>query len=436
MTTPLQTVPAVRRKLSWPKRCLFGTLVAVIGSGLCELASLAAIRFLTTAPISDFVGMRRELLRNESVTIVSEVIHPYMGWVIDPSSNQEITTSHGRIGVNDFGLLDNASPIHRRSPEKVIVGVIGGSVAMNVFAEGGPAVLQTLQNSDRFRGKTIQLVRLAMPGYKQPQQLMLMTYLLTLGAEFDLLVNLDGYNEVALHEAENAKAKTTPSFPRAWHGRVSVTFDPRSAETALTVMLIRRSRTSWARSLSWLPFQKSALVNFVWWSVDRRYHGRIVELNSQLISTKLQSESFAVTGPPSEFEDQAALHRHLVEYWANCSVELNRLCESRGIEYHHVLPPNQYLEGSKPMGLSERKAAYYAEEDYEYSRSAQLCYPLLVERGKSLVQAGVRFHDITQLFAKFEAPLYGDICCHYNEQGNVLVAEAVARIIARTPESR
>ena len=432
--TPPQS-PIARRKLSWWKRCLFGAVVAVLGIALCEAAALAAIRFLTRLEISDLKRMRGNLLE-ESPIPISEVIHPYLGWVIDPVSKQEISTSHGRIGVNEFGLFDTHGPIHRRSPDQVIVGIVGGSVAANVAAEGGPALQQTLEESDRFRGKQIKLVRLAMPGYKQPQQLMLMTYLLTLGAEFDLLINLDGYNEVALHEAENAMAETNPSFPRAWYGRVNATSDPRSIESALTAITSRRSRASWTRTLSSLPFQDSALLNFFWWSIDQQYKHRLAQLNSQILSTKRDGESFAVTGPRVEFSNQKALHHHLVEYWATCSMELNRLCESRGIEYHHVLPPNQYLDGSKPMGPSERQAAYFAENDYLYSLSAQACYPLLVERGKTLATAGIRFHDLTQLFAKHEEPLYGDICCHYNEPGNTLVALAVARAISPLPVAR
>ena len=35
-----------------------------------------------------------------------------------------------------------------------------------------------------------------MPGYKQPQQLMAYNYLLSLGAEFDAVINIDGYNVI------------------------------------------------------------------------------------------------------------------------------------------------------------------------------------------------------------------------------------------------
>ena len=37
--------------------------------------------------------------------------------------------------------------------------------------------------------------------------------------------------------------------------------------------------------------------------------------------------------------------------------QLSRLCVANGIEYVHVLQPNQHLPGSRPMGTKERKEA-------------------------------------------------------------------------------
>ena len=47
-------------------------------------------------------------------------------------------------------------------------------------------------------GRKIDIVRLALPGQKQPQQLMTLAWVQSLGAEFDIVVNLDGYNEAVL----------------------------------------------------------------------------------------------------------------------------------------------------------------------------------------------------------------------------------------------
>ena len=45
------------------------------------------------------------------------------------------------------------------------------------------------------------------------------SYLLTLGGEFDYLIALDGFNEIALYETQNKAAGVFPAFPRQWHIR-------------------------------------------------------------------------------------------------------------------------------------------------------------------------------------------------------------------------
>jgi hypothetical protein len=62
-------------------------------------------------------------------------------------------------------------------------------------------------------------VKAAIGGYKQPQQLMALNYFTALGGEFDVLVNVDGFNEVALPPLENIP-QTNPFCPRQWHLRM------------------------------------------------------------------------------------------------------------------------------------------------------------------------------------------------------------------------
>ncbi len=106
-----------------------------------------------------------------------------------------------------------------------MVAVLGGSVA-SYFAVNGTRRLEAdLAGSPRFADQHFVFVNLALGGYKEPQQLMTMAYLMTLGAQFDLVLNIDGFNEVALHELENAGHHIFPAFPRSWYAKVGST-DP------------------------------------------------------------------------------------------------------------------------------------------------------------------------------------------------------------------
>ena len=55
--------------------------------------------------------------------------------------------------------------------------------------------------------------------------------------------------------------------------------------------------------------------------------------------------------------------------------------------------------------------------------------PLLIEAGKELRQQGIRFHDLTMLLANHDEQLYSDSCCHLNERGYGMIAEAIGKIL-------
>jgi hypothetical protein len=116
---------------------------------------------------------------------------------------------------------------------------------------------------------------------------------------------------------------------------------------------------------------------------------------------------------------------------------MNFLCRANRIAYVHVLQPNQYVPDSKPLGPQERITAVRDEECY--ALGAKHGYPELLREGETLRAEGVDFHDLTRLFAAFADPIYIDTCCHYNQQGNDLLAEAVAEALLanleRQPQS-
>ena len=54
---------------------------------------------------------------------------------------------------------------------------------------------------------------------------------------------------------------------------------------------------------------------------------------------------------------------------------------------------------------------------------------MLQEYGKRLIQQGVAFHDLTQIFSGHNQQLSGDDCCHYTRQGDELLAKEIGRIV-------
>lgn len=61
-------------------------------------------------------------------------------------------------------------------------------------------------------------------------------------------------------------------------------------------------------------------------------------------------------------------------------------------------------------------------------------YDLLREAGKDLDKEGVAFHDLSRTFAAESGTLYVDNCCHFNAEGNRILARAMADIVGGRPD--
>jgi len=109
-------------------------------------------------------------------------------------------------------------------------------------------------------------------------------------------------------------------------------------------------------------------------------------------------------------------------------VQMKSAVEATGARYFHFLQPNQYDEGSKPMGAEERRIAVTPNNPFQ--KPVVRGYPLLRERGARLPAAGVAFTDLTQVFAHTTEPLYADDCCHLKMEGYAVIAERIYDVIA------
>lgn len=422
---------ALRPRLTRRKKWLFSSLVLMGIVLFMELVSLVGLWGLEGQVDFDTLHYEQDQIA-ESETLDNappEVIHPYLGWVINPLVHKGINRGDKHIPVNDFGFLGAGSPLRKRSRKKFIIGIVGGSVAQQFAEQGAETLEKELKQTPRFRDREIEFVGLALGGYKQPQQLFVLMYLLTLGGEFDAVINIDGYNETALHPAENGHHDVFPAFPRAWFHRIQEHPDPRNVPVRNHLWATKITRQQWAGWFSRLGYRYSPTLNFVWVCRDRyldRLRSQDVET---LMSSRLKDKrEYLKTGPLRKYENDAAMYADLIALWKECSRQMAHVCRANGIEYYQVLQPNQYLEASKPMEPQERQIAIY--EGSEYGQAAKIAYPMLIEGGAELKLQGIRFLDLTQLFAKVNDPIYIDNCCHYNQQGDDLLAEAIARAMA------
>ncbi|HEB52493.1 MAG TPA: hypothetical protein ENI87_04465, partial [bacterium] len=379
-------------------------------------------RRLAIAESGGDVELDQDLLVRGAVRHGS-MLHPFLGFVHAPPQQPDPP-----LPVTAFGFHGEREPVQKRAADRYLVGVTGGSVALHFTLYGRDAFIKALQRSPQLRGREIEVIALALGGYKQPQQLLAVQLISALGGEFDCIVNLDGFNEVALVN-ENVPMGVPGWYPRSWNNLATSVPDPEQLRRIgqLGVMTDERRSAAEAAGFWWW----SPLWQFVWSWRDRDLKNRIDALR---VAAEQAARSLppAAIGPGTGGKSLAEARREMVDVWRRCSEQLAAHCNAHGIAYLHFLQPNQYVPGSKPILPAEAKVAI--DPEHPWREGVLDGYPLLQAAGVELKLSGVDFTDLTPVFAGIEEPLYFDTCCHFGRRGHAIVAEHIAAAIRRRIE--
>jgi len=353
-------------------------------------------------------------------SVRNKVLHPFLGYVYDHTRDPRDTNRFG------FG---GAEPLVQRSPDTVNLVILGGSVAMQFYRTGSQRLVEELRRAPRYRHKRFRVLSLSLGGYKQPQQLMALTYMLSLGAEYDIAVNLDGFNELVLPTLNNIPVGVYASFPRNWHLYARLGLDvPQSLHLARIEQLAAR-RQSWRSLLLGTPLARSAFFLSAVGAADRYFEGEIAREDALLRERLVASEpDFQISGPFEPYRGSSQIFDDLVALWKNSSLQMAYLSRSNGIRYLHFLQPNQYVRDSKELTPQERRTAI-RNGPVPHKILVREAYGLLSREGADLRAQGVEFHDLTGLFREEKRTIYEDDCCHVNRLGNRLMADAIASAI-------
>ena len=338
------------------------------------------------------------------------VSHPYHGYT-QASANHEF----------------NRVPPPRRQDDTVLIALLGGSVSR----EATPAFRSALETW--FRDNDIPLrpvvLELAFSAMKQPQQVMIVANALSLGGEYDIVVNLDGYNELVLPEISYFWFGLSPFYPPGWHQEQAGRLTSAQRLAASRIYALRQRQQQLDGLAAAVPWRWSALYGIVNRYLREQAAARILTLNYELAAEQSGEYSLQRLGPalPSG-PDAADLSSMALRVWYRGSVLLADLSRTAGAEYYHFQQPSQYAPDAKPLSDRERAVAYDAA-----SVQARLhldAAPLRQRLGAELRQQGVNFHDLTQIFADNTETLYRDDCCHLTRRGYELLAANMVQRMA------
>jgi hypothetical protein len=340
-------------------------------------------------------------------------LHPYIGW----------------IDTDTIRAIDR-DVAYFRTPEAAAcfdVLVLGGSVAMQFGNQGAEAIEKGLRRDPRLAERPIRVLGYGKLAFKEPQQAMFLTYLLSLGFHPDAVIDLDGFNEATLGAANVERGvHTTQPYVDLWAtlaaGRDTNRSDLELFSDMRTAQLAERA------------FAQSALDRGVAHSavLGTLASRRLAKMQSEsLVKQKRfierlsgESSSIIVHGPGFDGSPEAAAE-DAVRNWYECSLAMAAVCRAHGILYVHALQPTLLEPDSKPATADELAGAKAADS---WVTGVRLAYPKMREAGARLRASGVHFVDATGAFRDVRTPLYVDVC-HFTPQGCWPIADIVTRAL-------
>lgn len=349
-------------------------------------------------------GLRAEFWPDEQP---SRVLHPYTGF--DTASLESVRSDAAYFGTAaadaSFDIL-----------------ILGGSVAAAFGSKGSETLIERLRRDPRFADRRMRVFPYGRAAFKQPQQLISLIYLFAHGFRPDAVINLDGFNEIAIAN-RNTVFGAHPLQPAVnqWGPHVVGVLENERFMEGLVALRVASERTdelagSALRSrLLW-----SSLAGNWWLDRVRSARGQRGRLQVHLVS-ELGRLSPVVEGPPWE-GDLDEVMRFSVTNWREASISIDAICDRRSIFYLHVLQPTLHAAGSKEPTPSEVQSG---RAPPAWMDAVRVGYPMLIEAGDELREEGVEFLDATDAFKEVTGTLYVD-ACHFNAEGHELLAERVA----------
>jgi hypothetical protein len=369
--------------------------------------------------------------------LTADGLHPYFGPTHAPGSPFDIPESlrdsasaPPRLATNNFGFVAPFDyPFVKTGDRQFVIAIFGGSVAGWFCQVGVHRLVDDLTRHSYFADRDIVPLCLSHEGYKQPQQLLVLAYFLSIGQSLDLVVNIDGFNEVTLGSL-NEQRGLDVSMPSAMHLDPLIDLVDRASltpEKLRTLNAIEDDKARANRLVERLRNTRSAAVHFV---LDRLYRRARRSYPEELrrfshLPSNPSATSLILPTRPVKTRTEATLFDDIASAWIRSSMSMKALLDARGVPYVQVLQPNQY-HSTRRFSADEAKIALNAASPFK--PGVERGYPALLEAAKTAqLSNAMTFLDATHIFDTEPSAVYMDDCCHYTLRGNQLLADFIAK---------
>ena len=366
---------------------------------------------------------------------IVERLHPFFGYVLKQGA---FTNEKLKLKVNKHGFFSLYEyPFIKTNKKQFIIGVFGGSVANNFAVDEykNQILSKKLQSYPEFADREIVVLNFGNGGYKQPQQLLILNYFLALGQELDLVLNIDGFNEVALSNLNN-KAQIELGMPSVQHIQPLTNLASNvSPEVMSAIVQINDNKKQLKAGIDKLQTCQLALCHAVTSlrvkQLVNNYQQAIVKYDAEVKKSNADTANSSIVYIPkadSVLPDRAAFDK-MASMWYESSIGMNQILSSRKIKYFHFIQPNQYYPTKRVFTAKEKDIAINKESPY--IEGVKKGYPVLLSKVDDLQKARVNVFSAVNILDNTKETVYKDACCHYNSVGEEVLANYISSSIIK-----
>jgi hypothetical protein len=365
---------------------------------------------------------------------IVERLHPFFGYVMKQGA---FTKKELGIKVNSQGFLSLYDyPFVKQKENQYIIGIFGGSVAHNFVNDEyvTKEFSEKLKKFPEFANKEIIILSFASGGYKQPQQLLILNYFLAIGQKFDMVINIDGFNEVALANLNN-KAQVDLGMPSVQHIQplTGLANNSLSSEVMSSIVKITETKKQLRETINKLDRCKLALCYTITSlhlkQLVESYQKQVIDYDQNVKKSNIKDDKNNIVYIPKAKSvlDDAKAFEKMVATWSESSLMMRQLSAKRKIQYFHFIQPNQYYLTKRVFTEEEKRL--YLNPNSPYSDAVKKGYPLLLSKAEDLRKLQLNIFSATNILDDAKETVYQDACCHYNEIGDDLLGSYISNSI-------
>jgi hypothetical protein len=316
-------------------------------------------------------------------------------------------------------------------PDDYTILLTGGSVAAFFALTEGEALARDLQGDPRLAGRRVVVLQGAHASHKQPQQLNRVALHLSLGHRPDLVIDLNGFNEMAFG-VENGRKGCHPAWPTSpsWGSAVAGVSSPSPERMDLIADLwgLRNESYDLVRTVLKHGLQRSCAIGSLAQARLRSLGVRRNDLQQRLAlldNASGDERTRRQVGGPDFDGEPGALLEISERVWTESSRSMRALLECRGLAYLHVLQPALFDAESKTPSDEERRIQ---NPNSAWMVGARVGLPRLRRAGETLAAEGEHFVDASRMFAGSTETYFVD-AIHFTPKGNAMLRALIVERI-------